>query len=349
MMTGNKGEWSEVYVLLKLLADAVLYPGNERLDRIEGIKYPIIQIERAGEQGTICYSIEADLVKHHNTAISRGIFQNEASYLLKQIQAIKTSAGIPQTEQFLRSIGCHQLKAKSTLKADIRIIIHDCRTGLCPSLGFSIKSHLGNTPTLLNASQATNFTFTLDGGQYADFSDINSINDKVGKIQKRIEAIERRGGNLFFSSIDNTVFRNNLQLIDSALPQILAELLSLYYRGKGSRLLSLCNELEVLNPLNFDQSTEHKYYAYKIKKFLVEVALGLLPNKVWTGKYDATGGYIVVKEDGDIVCYHFYDRNYFEDYLFYNVKLDTPSSTRHNFGVIAEDLTFRLNLQLRFI
>ena len=44
-------------------------------------------------------------------------------------------------------------------------------------------------------------------------------------------------------------------------------------------------------------------------------------------------------------------RNQFEDYLFANTKLETASSTRHDFGKIyeeGENYYFKLNLQIRF-
>jgi hypothetical protein len=52
-----------------------------------------------------------------------------------------------------------------------------------------------------------------------------------------------------------------------------------------------------------------------------------------------------------VLCYHIYNRNQFEDYLFSNTKLDTPSSTCHEFGMIYEEngeVFFALNLQVRF-
>ena len=104
--------------------------------------------------------------------------------------------------------------------------------------------------------------------------------------------------------------------------------------------------------MKFDTSNEHQFYNYKIKRFLTDVALGMMPSKVWSGQYDATGGYLIVKEDGDILCYHIYNRNEFEDYLINNTKLDTASSSRHGFGEIYEEneeLYFKLNLQIRFL
>jgi hypothetical protein len=72
----------------------------------------------------------------------------------------------------------------------------------------------------------------------------------------------------------------------------------------------------------------------------------------WLGQFNANGGYIIVKEDGDIVCYHFFDRNDLEDYLFYNTVFDTPSTTRHQFGDVYKEngeYFIKLNLQVRFI
>lgn len=78
----------------------------------------------------------------------------------------------------------------------------------------------------------------------------------------------------------------------------------------------------------------------------------MVPSKVWTGTFDATGGYLIVKDNGDILCYHIYNRNEFEDYLLNNTKLETASSSRHGFGFIYKhdkDLLFNLNLQIRFL
>lgn len=72
---------------------------------------------------------------------------------------------------------------------------------------------------------------------------------------------------------------------------------------------------------------------------------------LWNGKFNANGGSIVVKETGEIVCYHFFDRNDFEDYLFNNTYFDTPSTTRHHFGDLYEQdgkLYLKLNLLVKF-
>ena len=77
----------------------------------------------------------------------------------------------------------------------------------------------------------------------------------------------------------------------------------------------------------------------------------MMPSKVWTGEYDATGGYLIVKADGEIVCYHVYNKNEFENYLFTSTKLETASSSKHKFGEVYEEngeFFIKLNLQIRF-
>ena len=78
----------------------------------------------------------------------------------------------------------------------------------------------------------------------------------------------------------------------------------------------------------------------------------MVPTTVWTGKLDSTGGYLVVKENGEILCYHIYNRNEFEDYLLTNTKIINPSSTRLKFGKIYNEnnqFYIKLNLQIRFL
>lgn len=189
-----------------------------------------------------------------------------------------------------------------------------------------------------------------------NFSDelINDINSIVtrSKIRDRLNRILALGGEFEFVNTERVVFSNNLILIDSLLPQIISEMVFQFYSNGLSSVSELVQVVEDVNPIKFDQSHKHQFYSYKIKRFLTDVALGMMPATVWTGQYDATGGYLVVKEDGDILCYHIYNINNFENYLLNHTKLDTASSTRHEFGQIYEEageVFMKLNLQIRFV
>ena len=55
---GNKGEWSEIYVLFKLLGDTKVFTGDENLNKIESIFYPILKILREERGKSYEYDIE---------------------------------------------------------------------------------------------------------------------------------------------------------------------------------------------------------------------------------------------------------------------------------------------------
>jgi len=258
----------------------------------------------------------------------------------------------------MKSINCISLRASSSAKTDITIIVHDQRTNQQPTLGFSIKSQLGSPSTLLNAGETTNFVYYIDGNMLAnEIERINSLVVKRGKkehadLRGRIKAIAQNNCQLIFDRVDRQVFSNNLVLIDSLLPEILAQILIDFFSKEYSLLTDLVNETAISNPLKYDVQNEHKFYEYKIKRFLTDVALGMMPSKIWSGKYDATGGYLIVKENGEVLCYHIYNRNDFEDYLLQNTKLETASSSRYKYGKIYSEngqLYVKLNLQIRFI
>ncbi len=358
MITGNKGEWSEIYALFKLLGDKQLFLGNKEIEKLEGIVYPILRVLRTENSGNFEYSIEDEIIlisgEEQVLKIPIAEFKEKAIVLLEKIKSSKERTfSIPEIESFMQSINCLSLKASSTAKTDITIVVHDQRTNQQPTLGFSIKSQLGSPSTLLNAGKTTNFIFKLSNISL-DNSEIVRINniDSRSKIMDRINEVLNKGGQFDFIKTEKPIFSNNLVLIDSKLPEILSQIVFDFYSSDKSKLVDLVSKTTEENPLQFDISNEHQFYEYKIKRFLTDVALGMMPSIVWTGQYDATGGYLIVKENGDVLCYHIYNRNEFEDYLFNNTKLDTASSSRHGFGTIYQEngeLFFKLNLQIRFI
>lgn len=357
MLTGNKGEWSEIYVFLKLLADGILNAADASLNAIPNVYYPIIKILRQ----------ESNAYREYHLNGNIEIFDNQENKLLvlpftdfvsrsKQLftnlkNAEGRSFAFDDIEQFLNSIDIHSLTALNTDKSDIRVVVHDLNTGLKPKLGFSIKSMLGGNSTLFNPGNTTNFIYEIKGSNQLNIEAINSI-ETAPKIANRISALIENGFEIEFLNIQSSTLQLNLQLIDSDLPQILAELLLLKYSTPGLALLApTLKQLTINNPLNFDLSQGHPFYEYKIKNFLTDSALGMTPATIWNGNYDATGGIIIVKTDGELVCYHIYNRNEFQNYLLNNTRLEQASTSRYSFGDIYEEngrKFIKLNLQIRF-
>ena len=227
----------------------------------------------------------------------------------------------------------------------------------------------------LNTDTGTNFIFkiTKPEGLNFDFKKINadalqlSQGNKNSAISILINKLESLNCKLEFHKIQSDNLQSNLKVIDSKLPEILAYLIYFKFRNGKSKLIDLLEEIKTQNPLGFNVSKGHPFYEYKIKNFLIESALGMTPEVVWTGKYDATGGIIIVKDNGDLVCYHIYNKNEFEDYLINHTKLEQAASSEdemnpgfarktkskpYKYGWIYkedDELFLKLNLQIRFI
>lgn len=356
--TYNKGEWSEIYVMFKLLGEKKVFAGDGELNKIENLFYPIIKILRDEQNGHYEYSLSDDIVvvSEDGTELLRRSVTDFLAMANSLLGIIRRSTGAfvaPEVERFMSEIHCSAVKAKSQDKTDITIVIHDLRTGMTPTLGFSIKSKLGGDSTLFNAGKTTNFTFAVTGHQFSDdeIETINAINTRY-KFIDRVAAIQNLGGRLTFKEMDDAICRNNFVLIDSCLPCIMAEILLQGNQGGSKDLKALTEIIASRNPIGYDMSHNQKYYEHKVKNFLVASALGMVPHTPWNGKYDANGGYLVVKDDGDVLCYHFYDRNLFEDYLYCNTRLESPSSGKYGFANLYRggdgNLYFKLNLQVRF-
>jgi type II restriction enzyme len=210
-------------------------------------------------------------------------------------------------------------------------------------LGFNIKSYMGNAPTLLNSSMATNFVYEIEGYN-GNIEEVNNIETK-SKIRDRILYLIQKKASIKFIKIDNLIFNKNLRLVDTLLPEILSIFLLNFYSGKGRKI----NEVsELLFGSFLDLS--HEEFIFKVKSFLLSIALGMVPTKTWDGFYSADG-YIVVKNNGDIGCFSVLDKKILADYLYDNTKFDTPSSSRHDYGYVykVEDKFYiKLNLQIRF-
>jgi hypothetical protein len=360
-MKGNKGEWSEIYTFLRLLGDGNLYGGNENLEKIESIYYPLVSVIR--EESDVDYSYNRQgnviIIQEDGNKILELHSQRFTEKAEELLGLLKSSNGrsfeFPYVEYFLKQIQVNKLKSTSDSKRDITIVVHDTNTNTTPALGFSIKSRIGGNSTLLNPGETTNFIYKIkhDAVNQETFHNIlmttNNINTR-SKIKDRTKYLDS-SGLISFHSIQSQNLLLNLQLIDSLLPEIISQLLLYYYKGKSSSVRELVDILEEENPLNFNQSHAHKFYEYKIKSFLTDVALGMTPQKKWSGHYDATGGFIIVKDDGEIVCYHIYNRNEFQNYLLNHTILDTPSSSRYGFGKVYKadnEYFYKLNLQVRF-
>lgn len=359
-LTGNKGEWSEIYVFLRLLAMGKLFAADADLNKIGGTFYNILNVLRTENGQKLEFRVDrsAGSVSVVNsdtnatlTSLPFGAFEKAADELYNEIVTAKSpSFSVVATETFLNSIRVYTLKAKSTDKSDIRTKVHDINTGIDIVQGFSIKSRLGSPSTLINAGRTTNFIYEVMGPMTDAI--MNDFNTCSKLFKNRFAVLDSNKCGISYYGMENDTFENNLLLLDGNLPEICAEMLKAFFSLGITTVKDAVSHLNATNPLKYDLSKGHPFYSYKFKKLLTECALGMLPSKTWDGTADATGGYIIVREDGEVLCYHLFNRNEFENYLLNNTKFETGSTSRHEFGSIYKDngkYYLKLNLQVRFI
>jgi DNA (cytosine-5)-methyltransferase 1 len=353
--TKNKGEWTELYSFLKLINDKKLILADKKLNAREDLgcfnvtKVTTLNIVEA------CYLQDNDnvLVKNDITGIENKI--EASSFLNKNIlkelsYAIKNGSGtfnIPEFHLIQNRLGVSIVKGgNSNQKSDIVLDINNNQISK-ENEGFGIKSYLGSKPTLLNASGNTNFIFEILKFEPSEIDTVNSINTRT-KLKDRIEKIHRLGGVFRFSKIETESMEYNLSMVDSSIPKIISTMLLEFYLNRTNGISSnLENVFNNVNTFGFDLIS----LQVKVKRLLVAILLGFFAGKKWDGNY-VSNGTIVVKETGEQIGFHIIDKASLENYLFENIKFDTPSTTRHRFGrlILENDgkVYFKLNMQLRF-
>jgi hypothetical protein len=380
MLKGNKGEWSELYVLVTLLADGKLFQSDVKLEKDHSNVYEIIKAYKSESQFKLEFDRKDKVrVYQKNEQSNEQIAEfslsdfSEISKLLYDgiLKGKGSSFAILEAQDFLKSSQINKLKADSSVKSDIQLKIYDHRLAKETDLGFSIKSLLGGDSTLFNTGVGNNFIFSTEYDLEETIEDFNARTYKpegrMSKLTLRLQELERLGCEMKFEKIQSNQLWKNLKMIDGDLPEIIGW--SLYYRWvfRESSLTKISAILEEKDPMNFygGDPSEQKLYEYKLKRFLTEAAMGMTSEKPWLGEYDSFGGVIIAKKDGDIVCFHIYDFNLFRNYLLNNTKFEQPSTgedaelpgrsrasgKNYNYGwVYREDdlLKIKINLQIRF-
>lgn len=348
----NKGEWSELYAICKMLYDQAVVICDDKLaptdEYIQILKLLMKSIHGAAE-----YDVngkangDVSVVMNGRVIKDLRIRHEEIEKILGEIHSGSgASFVVPSGDRMMDKLDLDEFKASSQQKADIEAIAHFPQDDITRKTGFSIKSQIGSPPTLLNASQATNFLYKITGFN-GNVSDVNAINTS-SKVKDRIKAIYREGGEFEYFGMENSTFEGNLRMIDTNLPQIVSDMLMVFYVGNGVRTL---HEIVKACASIFDTATEQEIIK-KTKDLLANITLGMIPKSPWDGS-SLGGGCIFVKDDGNIVCFTLYDMDAFKEYLINNTKFDTPSTTRHKFGELFRgndgELYFKLCLDIRFL
>ncbi len=362
LFSGNKGEWSEPYVVLKLLADGKLHqadanmlPSSINFAKIIGVIREDTQAELDAE-GNATFSFIDGNGQEQKYSLSQTVLETRAKRLYHSIRTFANMKGafqIPEDSINLQKLGFKQLKnpiplGQKCVKRDISLKILDPNTGITPKLGFSVKSELGAAPTLLNASGATNAIYKLNGFDDAKMNMVNTIETPTKNID-RAKAILENATSIQFVKYQSNTFYENLLLVDCGLPQIVSDALKLHYFYGCNTTLEM---LEKIKDLPSYKSFREDLCTIKYKRFLRACALGMIPSEPWNDVDEASGGYVIVLPNGELIAFYVYNRSLFDQYLAENTKFERASTTRHKYMSVYKegtDYLVKLNLQIRFI
>lgn len=368
----NKGEWAEFYVMLKLLGEGRLYTANKLLQKNYGSYLDILKVIRQEcETQVLEYIIDEQqgfvtISNQENHEIFAKIpihdFKDNAATLFNGIKntkgsSIKAPDSVCDFAQVIyvskpKAPAVKALKKQFGGKNDIFIEVRDGQTAIVSVMGFSIKSKFGQNPTLFNAGSSSQFLYKLSNCNDIIMKEFNEISDDNGRgWTKCKQYLSANGISLEFVKTQNPIYSNNLFLIRESMSKILAWCVKdrLIDSSTSYEVMETTQRMITANPLNVP--TPDAYYEKAVKDFLMAGFTGMTAAVAWDGKEQVNGGYIVVMDDGDVICYHSNDRESFREYLFRNTHFEYVSADKFAWSRIfkeGDDYYLPLNISIRF-
>lgn len=351
----TKREWGELYAFFRLLADGYVYAGTADAKKNESFRWPVAMIQREEHDGTRRYIIESQEIhicgetidKH----VSRDDFDAVAHLILEAVKNSRDNEVISPdgVEEFLDDVAIFDLEAKTDDRTDFYVAFYHADA---PLVGFCVRSKLSPMFPLLDGGRSANFKFEQTGVKFATPT-VNKINafGEEDDVAGRMLMIERLGGNLKFNDAADKIFRSNLGMIDLHFPRVLGEMARAMHLEGITKVSELTEYIKQLNPLKIKDEliTKHRYYEYKMKQFLMALALGMRPAKLFNGTDSAIAGFLMVDGQGEVLCYQKADRDMFADFLYQNTRFEKGPTAKDKYGYLEREngvYYFKLNVKI---
>ena len=353
----NRGEWTEAYVFLRLLGVGRIYGASAELVKDETSYIDIVNVIRDEPDKFLIFErFVKDKISYvqlfkDNESLKIATapeFNEKADHLYRQLKLLGTGnrkVDIPEIQEYLESFLIDTPKANLSKEAkkrfgsktDIIITSEDSLDHVKTTGGFSIKSHIGSSPTLFNSSQTSGFIYKVVGCNEEGMHSLNA-RDSFLDIISGI----RENYSLEYIGCRNQIFEQNIKMVDSRMDEILqyAMLLFVGYvpNSSSNTLPSICDVLASNNPLGI--RNPQTFYKTKLKSFLFASFAGMTASKEWNGRKMLTGGYIDVDKEGEMLYYRAVSDDVFENYLYQHTYLDRPDRGELKDLAIAEAQCF---------
>ena len=378
ILRGNRGEWSEVYIFLKLLVDGKVFAADKNMRKIAERYLKILKIFREEIVGGKLEYFPGASVKivHDGKNVCAPLPVSDVSRCKDKIWSLMMNgpSGIIQdsdVQEFLHRMFVFKLKSPSEGNdyfggtQDIVMEVEDYKTGIASVVGFSCKSDFSSAATLFNASKDnTNFRFKVTGAMTDDIANqFNSMFDvrgdkKVIATARRMRFLKEKNCQLsFYGMVTPSAKRNLTMVCGSEAPVMIAEMLRhYYYDGEGglaySPISGLVKWVSDNDIAGFEYENVGDVYWYKVSHLLYSMFTGMRLGKPWSGRSSVNGGYIIVRGDGEVLAYHTCIADEFMDFLVQRLALEQPSHARHLSMKIEKseggEYFVKLPLQIRF-
>ena len=337
----NKGEWTEAYVFLRLLGDGRLYGASAELVKDEQTYIDIINIIRDEPDKCIIFErfiidevayVQSSMGDEKLKIITAPEMTEKATFLyaqIKRVSAGKRKVMVPEIQEYLEGLCFNSPKANLSKRAkekygdktDIIITTEDSFDHVRTVGGFSIKSHLGSSPTLFNSSTTSGFVYKVVG---CDEDGMYRLNYKEDFL-KIIKAI-KEDYSLEYAGCRNEIFEQNIRVVDSRMDEILQNAMLMnvgYIEGLNStKIPEMCDAISKLNPIGV--RNPDIFYPAKMKALLFASFAGMTASTEWNGRKKLAGGYIDVDRNGEMLYYRAISDDIFENYLFQHTYIDRP-------------------------
>ncbi len=371
-MTLNKGEWAEFYVMLKLLGEGKLYTADKMLKKKLDSYLDILKVIRQEyETQVLEYIVDekgaAVTIKPQGSdevfeVVPMRQFSENALTLFNSIKHAKGSSvaapdSVCEFAQFIyvskpKAPAVKALKKLFGGKNDIIIEVRDGQTAIVSVMGFSIKSKFGQNATLFNAGSSSQFLFKLSNCNDQTMAEFNVIKDGNGRGWSLCkDYLSSHNIGMEFDRTQYPTYGNNLFLVRESMAKILAWCVydRLVVSSTSYGVMETVERMAEANPLGVPSPAI--YYEKALKDFLMAGFTGMTAGNMWDGKEQVNGGYIVVMDDGDVICYHSSDRETFRDYLYRNTYFEYVSADKYSWSRIIKidgEYFLPLNISVRF-
>jgi DNA (cytosine-5)-methyltransferase 1 len=334
MKKQNKGEWSEFLTKLSILANPYVFVEQQK-KLVRSIKISNKTYIVLGK--SVYESISQNgCVKNRFVCFSQEI-KDKLPIIYKQLKLGKRSFNLKEAEKLANKFGFNTSCDVSHDKGDVVLTFEEL-TAFSTQESVSLKSFLGDNPTLLNASKySTRIRYKIDN---INEEVIQNLASKNLKARQNLSCLTSEGailGNFYFSE----TMENNLDFLNAKTA--LAQAVLMHFTKQDKEVSSM----NYLNQSINDEVLQHNA-EQAVKRLLKASLLGMNPSEGWDGVAKTSENLLIAMPD--MTCKMLKGGTSVENFLYENCYIDTPSQSKHSYGKIyqsGKDWYIDLNFQIR--